>query len=74
MKRSNNSIEPLRTAEDVVPIGDRKARLSERLSNQEHFMAAVQEGLTDVEAGRTTSDEELGRRLDARFGPLSDPK
>jgi hypothetical protein len=38
------------------------------------FLAAVQEGIEDQEAGRVVSDEELGRRLDERFGALPTKK
>lgn len=41
----------------------------DRLTSQAQFIAAVQEGLDDTEAGRVVSDDELGQRLDARFGP-----
>jgi len=89
----------LQVAEDIVPIGELKAHLSEkirelrgrrrplivtqngkaaavllapeefdRLTAQARFVAAVQEGLEHHEAGRVVSDEELERRLDARFG------
>ncbi len=94
----------LRIAEDIVPIGELKAHLSEkiralrgrrrplvvtqngkaaavmlapedfdRLTTQARFVAAVQDGLVDLEAGRVVGDEELGRRLDARFGAVSKP-
>jgi len=36
------------------------------------FAAAVHTGWRDLLAGRTVSDEELGRRLDARFGSAAD--
>lgn len=92
----------LQVAEDIVPIGELKAHLSEkirdiksrrrplivtqngkaaavmlapeefdRLTTQARFVAAVQEGLSDLDAGRVVNDEDLGRRLDARFGSLS---
>jgi len=41
--------------------------------SQAQFVAAVQEGLDDLEAGRVLGDDELGRRLDARFGPVTEP-
>ena len=37
---------------------------------QARFLAGVKAGLDDLEAGRVVSDEELGQRLDAWFGPL----
>ena len=40
-----------------------------RLTYRTRFVAAVNEGLADVEAGRVISDEELGRRLKQRYGP-----
>lgn len=43
----------------------------DRLMAQAHFVAAVQEGLGDLDAGRVVSDDDLTRRLDARFGSLS---
>lgn len=92
----------LQVAEDIVPIGELKAHLSERirdlkarrrplvvtqngkaaavmlapeefdrLTTQARFVAALQEGLSDLDAGRVISDDDLGRRLDVRFGPLS---
>lgn len=94
----------LRVAEDIVPIGELKAHLSEKiralrsnhrplvvtqngkaaavllspedfdqLTTQARFVAAVQGGLGDLAAGRVVIDEDLGRRLDARFGALSKP-
>ncbi len=94
----------LQVAEDIVPIGELKARLSEkirglkgtrrpivvtqngkaaavmlapeefdRLSAQARFVAAVHEGLGDLEAGHVVSNEDLGRRLDERFGKQSKP-
>lgn len=105
MNRSaNGPISPLQIAEDIVPIGELKAHLAEkiralrgrgrplvvtqngkaaavmlapedfdRLTTQARFVAAVQEGLGDLDAGRVVSDEDLGRRLDARFGAVSKP-
>ena len=37
---------------------------------RERFIAAVMEGLADVEAGRLLEDEEVRRLLDEEFGPL----
>lgn len=42
----------------------------DRLTAQARFIAAVQEGLSDLDAGRLVSDDDLERRLDARFGSL----
>ncbi|MDP1922819.1 MAG: type II toxin-antitoxin system prevent-host-death family antitoxin [Myxococcales bacterium] len=36
----------------------------DRLMARDRFLAAVEEGLADVEAGRVVSDEELDRDLD----------
>jgi hypothetical protein len=36
----------------------------------ERFMAAILEGLKDVEEGRLLEDEEVTRILDEEFGPL----
>lgn len=105
MDRSTNSpTSTLQVAEDIVPIGELKAHLSEkiralkgrrrplvvtqngkaaavmlapedfdRLMTQACFVAAVQDGLSDLDAGRVVSDKDLGRRLDAHFGALSKP-
>ena len=40
------------------------------LHYRERFMAAVREGLADVEAGRLLDSEEVRRQLDEEFGPL----
>ena len=106
MDRSKNSpTTVLQIAEDIVPIGELKAHLSEkirdlrgrrrplvvtqngkaaavllapeefdRLTARAGFVAAVQEGLADLDAGRVVADDELGRRLDARFGVLTKPR
>jgi prevent-host-death family protein len=38
------------------------------LAARARFLAAVDEGLADADAGRVVSDEELGAALDAQFG------
>lgn len=40
----------------------------DRLSSGARFVAAVEDGLADLDAGRVVTDDALGRRLDARFG------
>lgn len=35
---------------------------------RERFVAAIDEGLADAAAGRVMSDEEVTRRMQARFG------
>ena len=42
----------------------------DRMHEQDRFVAAVQEGLADVEAGRLLDSDEVRRQLDAEFGPL----
>ena len=42
----------------------------DRLTTQARFVAGVQEGLSHHEEGLVVTNEELGRRLDARFGAL----
>ena len=42
----------------------------DRMTERQAFLEAVAQGLADAEAGRVISDEELGRQLDAEFGPL----
>ena len=39
---------------------------------RERVIAAVRQGLADVEAGRLLEDEEVRRLLDEEFGPLPD--
>jgi prevent-host-death family protein len=102
MNRSKNLRVPaLQVAEDIVPIAEFKAHLSERiravrerlrplvvtqngkaaavllapeqfdrLMHQAQFVAAVQEGLEQQEDGRVLGHDAVGRKLDARFGPL----
>jgi predicted transcriptional regulator len=41
----------------------------DRLQEHDRFMAAVQEGLADSEAGRLIDDEALAAELDAELGP-----
>lgn len=40
------------------------------IHGRERFMAAVDEGLADVEAGRLLDSDEVSRLLDEEFGPL----
>jgi len=42
----------------------------DRMREREAFLDAVSEGMADIEAGRVISDEQLGKDLDAEFGPL----
>ncbi len=105
MNRSKKGSVVLRVADDIVPIGELKAHLSERirelrssqrplivtqngkaaavllapeefdrLTNEASFVAAVQEGLAQADEGKVVEDDEVGRILDARFGPLSEEK
>ena len=85
-------------SEDIMPIAELKARLSEvvrglenrrpvvitlngkpaavvmspqefdRITYRARVVQAVERGLADIDAGRTISDEELGRRIDQRYG------
>lgn len=43
---------------------------SDEIRERERFIAAVQEGLADSEAGRVIDDEELSRLLEEEFGSL----
>jgi prevent-host-death family protein len=105
MSRSTNGSVALQVADDIVPIGELKAHLSERirellgrrrplivtqngkaaavllspeefdrLTSQARFVAAVQEGLDQADAGRVVEHDEVGRILDARFGAVSQEK
>ena len=40
------------------------------LAYHDRFIAAVKEGLADIEAGRVVDDDELTCELDEEFGPL----
>ena len=91
-------------SEDIMPIAELKARLSEvvrsvenrrpivvtlngkpaavvmspqefdRITYRARVVEAVEAGLADAEAGRTISDEELGRRIDRRYGKPRKPR
>ena len=43
----------------------------DRMREKDRFMAAVQQGLADAEAGRLFDSEEVDRELDLEFGPLN---
>src|SRR5690348_9445302 len=43
----------------------------DRWRESESFLAAVREGLADLEAGRVIPDDELEHALDQEFGPLA---
>lgn len=43
---------------------------ADEAAHRERFIAAVERGLADVEAGRVIDDDELGRELDEEFGPV----
>ena len=105
MYRSSNSTAILQVAEDIVPIAEFKAHLSEvvrdlrdrgrplvitqngkpaavllspedfdKLTYQSRLVAAVKEGLEDLNAGRVHTHDEVGELLDARFGQLPKAK
>jgi predicted transcriptional regulator len=38
--------------------------------SREQVLAAIEEGLADIETGRVTSHEDLRAELEAEFGPL----
>jgi prevent-host-death family protein len=42
----------------------------DRIREREGFLEAVAQGMADIEAGRVTSDDELGERLDTELGRL----
>ena len=100
MKRAARTT-AIRVSEDIVPIAEFKAHLSEvvrglparrravvitqngkpaavvlspaafdQLAYQSRFIAAINEGLEDADAGRLVSDLELSRFLDDRYGRL----
>ena len=105
MARSPRASPAIHLAEDVVPIAQLKAHLSEmvrdlparkrpvvvtqngrpaavllspaafdRLSYRARFVAAVEQGMQDIDDGRILSDEAVGEILDARFGALAKAK
>lgn len=43
----------------------------DRLSERSRFMAAVEDGLADADAGRLTDHDELASRMRKRFGTKS---
>ena len=45
----------------------------DRLAAYDRFLAAVQEGLADAEAGRVVADQALTSDLDAALPPLEQP-
>ena len=44
----------------------------DRLTERDRFIAAVNEGLADSNAGRVISDDELTAEFDRRYGPLEE--
>jgi len=52
-------------AEDLLEIQTQSSGRS-----REQVVAAIKEGLADVEAGRVISHEDLRAELEAEFGPL----
>lgn len=94
-------MKPLRVGEDIVPVGEFKARVSSFLKQvrsegrpvvvtqngrpagvlvpvedyddmvyRERVLAAIREGIEDLDAGRFIEDEELWRQLEEEFGPI----
>jgi predicted transcriptional regulator len=53
----------------MLSIGEFRTQASS-VHERDRFVAAVQEGLADVEAGRLLDSDEVRRQLDAEFGPL----
>ena len=57
-----------------VPSSEKRTKFAshrddfDRTGSQPQFIDAVQVGLHDFESGRVIGDDELCRRLDARFG------
>ncbi len=46
----------------------------DNIRERERFVASVEAGLADVEAGRVHSSEEVEKKLDRAFGPLKKSK
>lgn len=53
----------LRASEDIVPVSEHDPR-----TDRSRFVAAVQEGLEDADAGRLRDHDEVVKRVRARFG------
>ncbi len=45
----------------------------DRLTERDRFIAAVNQGLAESEAGLAVDDEDLNALLDRKFGPLDTP-
>jgi prevent-host-death family protein len=105
MPRPPRAAPAVHVDEDIVPIAELKAHLSEmvrelparrrpvvvtqngrpaavilspaafdRLSYRARFVAAVEEGLEDIDEGRVLSDSAVGGILDERFGARAKAK
>jgi len=53
----------LRASEEIAPVSERDPP-----ADRTRFVAAVQEGLEDADAGRLRDHDEVARRMRARFG------
>ena len=63
-------MKPIVPSEKPLPIDEITREELDR--ERERFIAAVQEGLADAEAGRLLESDEVKRLLDEEFGPLSE--
>lgn len=69
LRSASRMAQTLARLRDAMPA----ERVGEARGWMPRFVAAVQDGLSDLDAGGVVRDEDLGRRLDARFGALSKP-
>jgi predicted transcriptional regulator len=62
---------PVRISEDIIPISEFKAQATECprcVAESARFVAAVEEGIADADAGLLRDHDEVGARMRARFG------
>jgi predicted transcriptional regulator len=59
--------------EHLSPASQQRAEgYIDALLDQDRFLASIQAGMEDLKAGRVHDDDEVWRRMEARFGPLGE--